>query len=438
MEIIRKNLQRYSPISKDDNLVSICNKICVLLLVLCPILQHYKAFFDNAGTVTMIFAFSCVGINLLTKQYWNIGAVLPLIIFSVYETINHGVEISELARELLLLGYFVAAASHAMDLKFFKNAATSIAVAACLLIILQYVCYYIAGFHLQLVADGWLAARAEQWIQLVQTGRISASGKPMAFYRPSAFFLEPSHMMLFCFPVMVSALFEKNQSRRSLVVALVVSLGIMLSTSGMGMVLVFGCWGVTILKRLTGGGNGLVEKIKSLMRPKNLKWLGLALGAVVLLFLCVEPFRMSIVRIFYNPDGKTAIGGRVGTGFRAISYLSGIERWLGKQNWGNVHKWNMTGFAYTMYTQGIVGMVLSYVFYVRSLWKAKYAGFWIALILLGLSFLTLHTHAAFYMMYYVMFLLGNYDLDEDQMKIKNVFRPILCKLKNTFNRSAKV
>ncbi len=404
-------VQTFFGLSDEDTAnINLLDIICTCLLALCPLLQHYKAPFMDASSVLMVLLLPYLGFRLLQKKVWYFGAVLPLLVFSVYEIVNHGTGIMEIAREALLIVFFIAAASGAIRLKLFIRIVIAIAAVASGLIVLQYLCYYIFGFHLQLVATPLLEESAAQWIPLVQTGRIAVTGEATGFYRPSAFFLEPSHFTIFCFPALALVLLAPgtNRDRTRLLPAAVLSLGILLTTSGMGIAIVLGLWMLFAFRLLLGEGD-LREKLANLLKPKSLIVLASILVFLVIAYFAVPLFRMSVNRIFFSTSGgNNAIMGRMGTGIKAIKQLSGWEFWFGKSNWGNVHNWNMSGFFYTFYTQGFIGMLLSYVFYVRTLFKTKAPYFWIAAVLIGLSLVTVHTHAAFYMMFYSLILLAGY------------------------------
>lgn len=399
---------------------TLLDQVASILLVLLPLLQHYKSFFQEASTVLMLVLFCYFGIRLLQAKEWHFQAVLPLIALSLFEVVNHGFGLSEFAREMLLVAYYVTAASRVISLKAFSRAALCIAATASVLIILQYFCYYVLDFHLQLVATSWLKESAEQWILLAQTGRISVSGNWMSIYRPSAFFLEPSHFTLFCFPSLVLVLLNYQASTKRLALAILLSVGIFLTTSGMGIVLVMATWGLFLLHHLMGDGS-LTNKLKNLIQPRALLIYGIVLAALVIAYFALPPFRAAINRIFVasSETGKNAIGGRMSTGIKAISGMSGWEIWFGKQHWGNVHKWNMAGFFYTFYTQGLFGTLISYGFYVQCLFRLKGERFWLALMVIGLSFVSLQTHAAFYMLFFVLLLLDGYDETQDKWKINN-------------------
>lgn len=408
---------------------TVLEKICIVLLALCPLLQHYQGVFQDAGTVVMLLLFIFFGIRLLLKKEWKFAAVLPLIIFSLYEIVNHGVGLMEISREALLLAYFVAAASGAINLRYFEKTVIRIAMLASVLLIVQYICYYVFGFHLQLVITALLNDGAKQWVLLAQTGRISVTGSFTRFYRPSAFFLEPSHVTLYCFAALALIVLSPNMKRSHLASAMLLSLGIVLSTSGMGIALVVGIWGLFLLHRLMGEGS-IRERMKKLFSPKSLIWIGAFLAVIVLMYVTVPTIRSSVNRIFINSSGgNNAIEGRMSSGIKAVKDLSGWEFWFGKRDWGKVHQWNMAGFFYTFYTQGFIGMLLSYGFYFYSLFKTKNSHFWIALIVIGLSLITVHTHAAFYMLFYVLVLLGGYDLANDRIQVRNFAKPVISAVK---------
>lgn len=404
------------------------DRIFTILLVLCPIFQHYIGLFQDLGTTVMIITFCYFAFLFLKKDTWHIGNVFPLILLSVYEILNHGTGIFEVAREFLLIAYFIIAATGVIDLKYYSKIITRVAMIASVLLVIQYICYYVFGFHLQLVATQLLNNGAQQWVRLAQTGRISVTGSVMSLYRPSAFFLEPSHMTLFSFSALALIILSENFKREHLFSALLISLGCLLSTSGMGIALVLGIWGIYFIKCISGKGT-VKERLKQLISKRNLVWLAVVLIAILLAYLYIPFFQTSINRIFGIGGTKSAIKGRMATGIKSLATLSGLEVLFGKQNWGNVHNWNMAGFFYTFYTQGFIGMFISFIFYVRSIFKTKDAYRWIALIVCGLSLITVHSHAAFYMFFYVMVLLGGYNLQYDPIKIKNFILPLFSRRK---------
>lgn len=107
----------------------------------------------------------------------------------------------------------------------FKSA-SRIAQVASILIIVQYVCHYIFGFHLKLVPVSLLLPESSQWIAGAETGQVGINGIRSELYRPSAFFLEPSHMFLYVFPILFVFLLSPNIDnwRRKIAILLTVGL----------------------------------------------------------------------------------------------------------------------------------------------------------------------------------------------------------------------
>ena len=415
---LKKSTENLS--DSENPIFNILDKICAVLLVLCPILQYYDGIVIEVSAVILVLLLPYFGIRLLLSKVWVFGAVLPLILLSLYEILNHGTSIMEVAREALLVVYFIAAASGVIDLKFFIKSAVIVALSASGLIVIQYFCYYILNFHLQLVPTSLLDPSAAQWIRLAQTGRISVSGNWMSFYRPSAFFLEPSHMTLYFMPLLIVLLFSKQFDPKKIIIVAILCLGVILSTSGMGIMLVMCIWCLYLFLRMTDGATSIKGRIKKLFAPKNLIYILVLLVILIIAYFTVEPFRMSVNRIFVNSsNGNNAITGRTRTGFRMIKTLKGWEFLIGKHHWGGVSRYNMTGFSYPFYTQGLIGLLLSYAFYVLSVLKARTPYRLLAFVILGLSFFTLHTNAAYYMLYYVLILLFGYDKKSDKFVVGN-------------------
>ena len=93
--------------------------------------------------------------------------------------------------------YLVSVAFHSIDTKTLYKTGVFVSMVASAALLLQYACFYVFGFHLQLVPTGLLLPSADQWVLGAQTGLAGITGKMRDFYRPSAFFLEPSHTYIY-------------------------------------------------------------------------------------------------------------------------------------------------------------------------------------------------------------------------------------------------
>ena len=373
-----------------------------------------------------------------------------------------------------MLQYYVVTLSllhWGINLKYVARSAYLVAMAAGIGIILQGICYYLFGFHLQLVATELLLEESHAWVRLAETGIIGVTGYASAFYRPSAFFLEPSHMFLYFVPSLFLLLLTPDMNWLKRISAVILSVGLVLSTSGMGIAVVVGAW---LLHLGFGNGKTNLLRFKHLFNKRNI----LRCIAFVLIFVVIAlslPFlRYSILRIFIGGQavnamiaaeeakkaaqlaekekpsatgpstevttdsvateptmseieklaqekaeaaeeaeklaqenaGSTAISGRMERAISLIRYrMSGSQYIIGVSDSVEDVSFNLPGFFATMYKYGIIGTLLSYVFYVCCAVFAKGATRWTAIIILCISMVSAHTHGTFYMLFYVLMLM---------------------------------
>ena len=404
----------------------LADKLVSFLLVISPLLQHYRGVGVNAGILVLVLCLPYIGVKLLLRlrslRWKNLMWVLPLILFQVFRVVAHGTTLMEVAHGVVLCGYFTAIALGGINLKYVARWSYLVAMVACLCIILQSLCYYLFGFHLQMVVTEWLLEESSHWIRLAETGLIDVTGKVSLFYRPSAFFLEPSHMFLYFTPHLCLLLLTPDMNQVKGVSAAVLSLALILSTSGMGIALILAVW----LLHLGFGGDE-----KNVLRPSHLlRWRSIrrCLGFLMVfgLIAVILPFlRYGILRIFMSQEavnnliggdylgllgldaeGSTAISGRTQQAISLIvNKMQGLQYLIGVSDSVDDITFNLPGFFATIYKYGFLGMVLSYVFYLCCAVFAKGAYRWMAIIILGISFFTAHTHGTFYMIFYIMLLM---------------------------------
>lgn len=421
--VTQKNHNRYRP-----KPLRRLDKVVIILLALCQILQHYKGLFQNASITILLCLFPYAVnklINMRRIKLNQLAAVLPLIMFLVYQVIDHGTSVLELGQGVVLITFIIAIASGCFDTSYFVKVVTNISIAASICIIIQYICYYLLGFHLQLAPTQLLLESSEQWLKLAQTGRYSIRGNLMRFYRPSAFFLEPSHMFIYMFSPLTIALFTAT-SKKQVRLAALMGVGMVLSTSGMGILTVLLLFGLYMGKK---GGMDKRFLIKRLFRPGTILTLLSFAGLCAILYFNVPFVRNSVERIFSSgEDYSNAFSGRTDSGMRLIQGMKKQQYIVGAQ--GNLKGINaaLTGFTDTMFRFGIIGLVLSYAFYIRGLLTLKNEFFWIAALILVLSFFSQHTHMRFFLLYATfMYFEGyrKYGTKPNKWRKKQAFRPIL-------------
>ncbi len=391
------------PVNQWKTVLDTC---AAVLLALVPILQHYIGIVDNAGTTVLVLLAPYFFLRMLPAlrsfKLSDLRFAWLLMAYFVYKLIDHGTYLSEVAQVGIMCFYLLCLCLNVIDTKALKNAAVIIAVLAGVAILAQYVTYYLMGqYHLRMVPVSWLLPESEAWVERALTGKVGVTGAVSRFYRPSAFFLEPSHLFLYSFPGLFITLFSGERKKESLICAILISIGMVLSTSGMGIAAALGGWALYFLLHNPADGS---FQLRNIIRKQNLILIGCFVLAAGLAVAFVPILRESVLRIFTNPEGSTAIAGRIQKAFERLSTMSWKQWIIGISDYSGKLHFNKPGFMLTAYRYGIIGIILSYSVYVRSLFKVRVSYFWYAVILLVVSFFSVHTHGTFFMLFYVALL----------------------------------
>jgi len=384
--------------------------VAAALLALCPLLQHYKAPLFNAAITVLVVVAVYLCICMLPKlknfKFAWLNLTLVLIIYQIFRVVNHGTTVSEVGQSGVFIIFLLALSMGLVDLKFLLKAAKVVAMIAAAALILQYICYYIFGFHLQMVPTSLLIPSAEQWILGAQTGKAGITGNLRRSYRPSAFFLEPSHAYLYMFPHLFLLLFSGKATRKNLLSALLITVGMMLTTSGMGVVAAVCAWALfaAIYDFKTG-----TFSLRNILRKRNLIAIGCVAVVLIVVVSTVPIIRGSFIRIVYNPSGgSTAIGGRINRALKLVAGFTPLQWIFGVAD--NTHgiNFNIPGLVDALYRHGLIGLVLSYEFYVKGLLKLKLAYVLVAAVILVTSLFSAHTHSTVGMLNFVFILTAGY------------------------------
>lgn len=430
--------------------------ICAVILVLCPILQHYRGLVDFLITVLFVDLLPVSFLKMAGEDTLTISLMLlmtpymlwrclprlqaedkkifwllsPFMVFYIYKVFDHGTSVGELLQVFLSLCFLLALSMGCIDLKTVIKAATVVACVAGGLMIVQYICYYGFGFHLQLVPTDLLHPSAGQWVAGAKTGRVSVTGSIIAFYRPCAFFLEPAHLFIYCFPPLFINLYKTGKTPLNWVAGVLISLGIVLSTSGMGVAVVFGAW---VLFVALWDEKTDTLKLSSLKKLKHWARAVCVVLALVLLFLNVPSINHSLARIIgrktisismFLPEGwvdsdetslpevkdeslvgdRNAISGRTKVALKVLKNMR-LGQWIVGCS-DNVADANghMPGFASIAYRYGVIGLLLTYCFFAYSLLKLDAAYFWMTVIWFVISLFSAHSHGMSYLLYYLLIL----------------------------------
>lgn len=385
------------------------NIVIPAVVAICPILQHYKGLFLNISSWLLILCFPLIlYLVYLTARRTKLSfkTVIPLALYALYVSFVHGVSLQVLGREMILLLIFIGIENKSFSMDMLIKIMALIAQLATVILIIQYISYYAFSKHLQFVPTCLLVDSAEQWKGLAETGRISVTGARMAFYRPSAFFLEPSHFAIYSVsPIAVYAL-RMKRDRKEILQAIFISLGVILSTSGMGLVLVFFIWALYGIFRLRTEDKAKSITLEDLKNPRIYNMLAALLVAFILMYATVDIFQMAVDRIFIPSDGKNAIQGRTATAISSIGKMKGADFIFGVGSRLPLSEWNIPGLFYTFIKYGFIGFGLIYYWYIKNLSKLDRELFWLGIIIIALSFFTVHTYAAFYRLVFISLLMN--------------------------------
>ena len=403
----------------DDN-NSVIDKISAFLLTISPILQHYQGFYINAGYSVLLIISPYILLKLLEKIYNKkinkkcFIAVIPVLLFQIYKVFDHTVNFNKLLYGIFVLIFFLAIAAGGINIRTVVKAAAFISCAAGILVLLQYILFYIFHFHLQLVPTSLLLPESSAWILGAQTGMVGITGKSSGFYRPSAFFLEPSHLFIYCFPILCLTLLSPDIKTWRIRMAVLITIGIILSTSGMGVGVAVAVWFLYYAFYNDKSKKNIAD-IRNLFSGKNICILIIFFFILIICYVQIDFFRSTIDRIFTSDSNETssAIDGRNRLAGELIKTLSGKTLIFGLTDDVSDIEFNLPGFYSTLYKYGIVGVILSYLFYGYGLIKLRTSYFWINIIIIIISFFTAHTHGTFYMIYYTTILMNGYSMVND-------------------------
>lgn len=390
---------------------TVMDTVCAAALALCPILQYYIGPIQNAGFTILILTLPWITFRFINQ--WNsegialrhLTCIVGLILFLIYRSFIHEVSLKSILYNTALIILFVAALYGSINIKHFLMASSIIAVMASVLVMVQTCCYYLLRHHLQLVPTELFTENASAWILLAKTGTIGVTQRVGHLYRPSAFFMEPSHMFLYTFPHLLIVLLSPGISRSRLWMAIIYSAGLVLCTSGMGIVIAGGAWAL-FFSMSSGSENKL--SLKNVFRRNNFFMIHVFLALGIIAIVAVPFVRESIKR-FLDTSDSGAISGRTRLSNMLLQSLTGKKLLLGVTSTMDGLSFNMSGFAATLYKFGIAGLVLSYWTYLFGVFKLKGAFFWISLTIVAVSFFSAHTHGTFYMIYYIFILLEGWN-----------------------------
>lgn len=385
------------------------DKVCALVLALAPLLQHYKGIVQNAGFTVLLL----ITPMLFLRTYYKLKAgvvnkksfyaIIPLIVFYIYTLLIRDFNVMRVGYVLLLSWIFICVSNGSINISYFFKYATRIAILATIAIIIQFISHNFLGRTIDFRPLSLLVSQDVIWV------RTSVNYGAAGFmYRPSGFFLEPSHFFLYSFPIITVLLLSVNRDKKEFRTALFISLGLLLTTSGMGIAVLALLWTLYFLVYKKASD----YSINNILKIINVRSVVLVILLLVLFYFAYRsiPFIHNAVdRILSDDETSNAIDGRVRLVSDYVRGISGRAVWFGTPiSELDDLEFNVPGFFATYIKWGIFGLLFSYWFYLQGLFKLKGPYFWLTLIIVVISYFTAHTHGTFYMLYFVVFLMNGY------------------------------
>lgn len=319
------------------------DRLFAFLFAIIVIVQPLRSFLPVTLSMAIIIASIPYMFFCLSRRWLNFKNVVVVAMYAIFRIVNHGTSIEEFITMLFLILIVIFLGNNWFDFKDFFKWTVRISCIAAVCVILQNLMYMTVNIHIPFLNVGMLRDGISGYEKLMSTGMSSGA------YRPSAFFLEPSAFTQYAYPIMVYLLF-KSGSKRSIKRAVLISIGIVASTSGMGIMLTLGLWGLFLFYNSFGAG-----KIKK-------KWVCLLVTVVlgmIIVYILSPQLQYSVQRIFTRMGGHTsAIQGRLGGGQYYISLLEKSEMLLGTGDSGAELTIYMSGIYHLIYTDGIICLVL--------------------------------------------------------------------------------
>lgn len=405
-------------------------KIFTFLIVLLPILGQYKSPIPKMELAT--FSILCLIPFIMTSEIRKVkytkntkkirkvfllfcAYIIVSTVISVSLQNNDNFSIVLRSGKFVFLIVFVICMyyENLFDIDYGIKILKNITLIASLYIIVQTICFYV----LHMTLPGIIPNLVEQG----EYDNLSYGyAKNLALFRPTSFFLEPSMFSEYVIVYLVYVLFNEN-GRNTYLQAIIITIGIICSTSGSGYVYCFLAWGMFLYKKFMT--NITSKKI-------------LVIVFITLLGICFAPklLNISIVNksiqrgIDGSETGGNAFLGRVSS-LEFYNELNGIYKIIGMGYGNPVDGKFMNSLSYVMYCCGVVGIILLvYLFYsllkFKSCNKGKNA--FIIIWICSLFFST--TFVATKICFYIVFLLMNNrmiegeDINENNIYINSLLQ----------------
>lgn len=330
----------------NSNNISLATKIYVFLCVLNPIFAVYISPLPGVDLGTFLVLICYMFLIITNKNKFKISKMLAVLIaYTVLCTVLGltGVLYSSPFSIVMRLFRFITMLVLVMGIGFttyfnkdhYIRVLSTVSLLVAGYAILQYLSYNFIGIELMNV----FGPTKQDLSNLYVSSDVE--------YRPASLFYEPSSVAYFLTPYLCYSLFVSNDYRWSdYIKLLVVSVGIVVTTSGQGLAVLILCWLIWLLRQ-----------IKNLRLARCFFFAG-----IFLLIYYGFDFQYTIDRIF-TTDELNAVDARAG-GYEMIQSVS-LENLITGHGFGNYdERIYFSSFAEIIFCTGYIGALLVLIMYI--------------------------------------------------------------------------
>ncbi|MBZ4647481.1 MAG: hypothetical protein JG777_2970 [Clostridia bacterium] len=334
-----------------------------IVVVLFPIINTYKSPLPGFDLGTFLLL---VGLPMMVmlKQKYSINRLSkPIILYILYILFSYPLaffshkqfaHISSFYRlmKFVVIGItvFIVYGEEFFNIILAKKLLKFISILATLLIIAQFIIFYYSGKLL--ILTPYNIIRIEEYVNQ------DRSSMAMNFYRPTSFFLEPSHFAQYVILALYFYLFEDLHKKMNIMYAIIITFGLIISTSGIGLLVATVYWLLWLVLEGSSkvSGKKILQTIVLIVITSFMLILSNDLGVLA----------KTLDRIFLadNSFGPAVIS-RVFT-YQMYSDLPAINKIFGI-GYGNIPNGvYLNSIAYTLVVNGILGLLIVFDVFINA------------------------------------------------------------------------
>ncbi|MEA4888161.1 MAG: hypothetical protein VB070_01650 [Clostridiaceae bacterium] len=266
---------------------------------------------------------------------------------------------------LFILAHVIVAGEGEYRFSLIRKTVVFVSVLASAIVIIQTLTFYLSGRLINPIPY-WMLNTNISNVYIHTANRVMSG-----LYRPSAFFLEPAHMAQYVSVGIAFLIYVPSESRRKrdLVLAIMCSIALVLTTSGLGIATVFCIW--LFYFQFSAASNPTTSRSRLRKNWLLIDIVGIALLVIIYNYLSRFAFFQSALgRVFTGQERSGAIWGRLSS-FGIFTELPLMSRIFGIGFGRESTTVFMTGLSSLLVQIGYVGTALFFYIIIKKLSRAQ-------------------------------------------------------------------